>query len=134
MTEGAHITSNPIMAKKETMSAMVSPELQDALSRVAKARGESRLAFVERLLQNGVIEAKKDLKLFENPLFQAFGLAVAKLPGVMEFASKMAGENMSKDEMAELRALIQEQIDRDKDQSRTKVQDAINHKGEIELA
>ncbi len=102
------------MSRKQIMSVTVSPELCEALSEVAKARGESRSALVERLLHNGVIEERKDLRLLENPIFQAVGLAVAKLPGVMEFASKMAGEDLSKEEMTEMRALIQEQIERGK--------------------
>ncbi|GJM23864.1 MAG: hypothetical protein DHS20C16_02790 [Phycisphaerae bacterium] len=108
------------MKKKEVMSVSVSPRLREALSEVAEARGVSRSALVERLLHNGVVEERKELKLLENPIFQALGIAVAKLPGVMEFASKMAGEDLSKEELTEMRTLIQEQIDRGKRRANAK--------------
>ena len=110
------------MKKKEIMSVSVSPELRDALDEVAEARGVSRSALVERLLQRAVEEERKYVRLLENPVFQVLGLAMGRIPGVLEFMNGLAGEEHSKEEIEEMRALLEEQVRRAKERGRMRRQ------------
>lgn len=88
------------------MSFSLDPEVREALDEIAAFRGVSRSAVVERILKQGVQDELKSAKLFENRAFQALSLAIGAIPGVLELMTTMAGDNHSKEEIAELRTLI----------------------------
>lgn len=86
------------MMAKGFVSVRMDEELMRRLDAVAEATSDTRSAIVERLVRNGLDDAERFLKRFENPVLrEAWGVLTS--PGVLKALAAAAGEELTPEQL-----------------------------------
>lgn len=105
---------------KERITITLDAELLRRIDVVCADRHEPRSSYIERLLKDSMKEVESFRQDLENPVFRGIAKALVSTPGVLTAIAKLAGNELSSEELAEIRKDMPRMIEQGRERQSTK--------------
>lgn len=104
-------------SNKAKIAITIDPHLLQRIDAVADLRGQSRSAVIERVIRNEIDAEEEFVEDMESPVMQTILSVILNTPGVTETIAKVVGNNMNKEQLAEMKKGLKEQVARGKERT-----------------
>ena len=89
---------------KKVLSVTIDADLYAKIDKICEIQGDSRSAFVERVLYYAALEKEEVLSDLESPINRAIYDILAKTPDkLIHMATRMVGEKLTNEELERIR-------------------------------
>lgn len=111
---------------KSKVAITIDPDLLQRIDAVADLRGQSRSSVIERIIRNEIEAEEEFVEDMDSPVMQTILGVILNTPGVTETIARVVGNNMNKEQLAEMKKGLKEQVARGKERTaKSKVKPSI---------